>query len=133
MKRILLVAAGIGISVMAAYAHHSIAGVYDTNRQVTIEGTVAQFHFVNPHPFVTVDVKDGKGSAQQWRLEMDNLSELSEVGVTSGTLKPGDRVVVSGSPGKTQSQTLYIRKLDRPLDGFRYEQVGTSPRISTRR
>ena len=82
---------------------------------------------------MTVDVKDGKGSAQQWRLEMDNLSELSEVGVTSGTLKPGDRVVVSGSPGKTQSQTLYIRKLDRPLDGFRYEQVGTSPRISTRR
>ena len=41
MKRILSIAAGMGISVMAAYAHHSIAGVYDTNRQVTIEGTVA--------------------------------------------------------------------------------------------
>ena len=133
MKRILLVAAAIVISVMAAYAHHSIAGVYDTNRQVTIDGIVAQFHFVNPHPFVTVDVKDSNGSALQWRLEMDNLSELSEIGVTSGTLKPGDRVVVSGSPGRTQSQSLYIRKLDRPVDGFRYEQVGSSPRISTRR
>ena len=133
MKRTLSVAAGIWISVMVAYAHHSIAGVYDTNRQVTIEGTVAQFHFVNPHPFLTVEVKDGNGSAQQWRLEMDNLSELSEIGVTSGTLKPGDRVVVSGSPGKTQSQTLYIRKLDRPADGFRYEQVGSSPRFRTKR
>ena len=132
MKRIVLVALSMVILVMAAHAHHSIAGVYDTNRQVTIEGIVSQFHFVNPHPFVTVDVKDGNGS-QQWRLEMDNLSELSEVGVTSGTLKPGDRVVVSGSPGRRQSQSLYIRKLDRPADGFRYEQVGSSPRISTKR
>ena len=133
MKRILSVALGIGIFAMAAYAHHSIAGVYETNRQVTIEGIVTQFHFVNPHPFLTVDVKDGNGSPQQWRLEMDNLSELSEIGVTSGTLKPGDRVVVSGSPGRRESQSLYIRKLDRPVDGFRYEQVGSSPRISTKR
>jgi hypothetical protein len=133
MKRILSVAIGIGITVMAAHAHHSIAGVYDTTHQVTIEGIVTQFRFVNPHPFLIVDVKDANGTAQQWRLEMDNLSELSEIGVTSGTLKPGDRVIVSGSPGRKQLQSLYIRKLDRPADGFRYEQVGSSPRISTKR
>jgi hypothetical protein len=109
--------------------HHSIAGVYDGSRQVTIDGIVAQFHFVNPHPFVTVDVKNASGATQQWRLEMDNRWELVEVGMTENTLKEGDRVVVTGSPGRTQSQSLYIRRLDRPADGFRYEQVGNSPRI----
>ena len=135
MKRwILWFAVGIAIPILAAHAHHSISGVYDSDKQVTIEGTVAQFHFVNPHPYVTVDVKDPKdGSAQQWRLEMDNLWELAEVGMTSQTLKPGDRVVVTGSPARKQPQSLYIRKLDRPADGFQYEQVGSSPRIRTTR
>lgn len=31
---------------------------------MTIEGIVALFHLVNPHPFVTVDVKDGNGRAR---------------------------------------------------------------------
>jgi DNA/RNA endonuclease YhcR with UshA esterase domain len=113
---------------MAVHAHHSIAGVYDSSRQVTIEGTITQFQFVNPHPFLMVEVKNGNGNGQ-WRLEMDNRSELVDVGMTSQTLKQGDRIVVTGSPGRTQSQSLYIMKLDRPADGFRYEQIGSSPRI----
>ena len=127
--RSLLFAAGIAISVTAIHAHHSIAGVYDSNRQVTLEGIVAQFHFINPHPFVTMDVTKGSGTAQQWRLEMDNRSELAQIGVTGETLKPGDRIVVTGSPAREQSQSLYVRRLDRPADGFWYEQVGSSPRI----
>jgi len=114
------------LSLILAFAmHHSIAGVYDSNRQVTIEGVVAEFHFVNPHPFVLVDA-DG----ERWKLELDNLSELVEVGMTKDTLKSGDRVVVSGSPSRSKPpQGLYVRRLDRPTDGFRYEQVGTSPRV----
>ena len=134
MKRwILLFAVGIALPVAVASAHHSISAVYDNDKPVTIEGVIAQFYFVNPHPFVTMDVKDSSGNAQRWRMEMDNLWELAEVGMTSQTLKPGDRVVVTGSPGRTQSQSLYIRKLDRPADGFQYEQVGSSPRIRTQR
>ena len=114
------------LSLILAFAmHHSIAGVYDSNRQVTIEGVVAEFHFVNPHPFVLVDA-DG----ERWKLELDNLSELVEVWMTKDTLKSGDRVVVSGSPSRSKPpQGLYVRRLDRPTDGFRYEQVGTSPRV----
>src|SRR5947207_1472398 len=131
MKRwILWLAAGVALSAVAAQAHHSIAGAYDTNRQVTVEGIVMEFHFVNPHPFVTMDVKTDNAGGQQWKLEMDNRSELSEVGMTKETLKTGDRIVVSGNPAPAQKQSLYIGKLDRPADGFRYEQVGTSPRIN---
>ena len=125
---LLFFAAGIALSLSAAHAHHSLSGIYDSSRKVTVEGVIVQFHFVNPHPYLTMEVKNASGS-EQWRLEMDNRSELADVGMTSDTLKPGDRIVVSGSPGHTQQQSLYIRRLDRRADGFWYEQVGSSPRI----
>jgi hypothetical protein len=62
---------------------------------------------------------------------MDNRFELAGIGMTSETLRPGDRVVVTGSPGKLDSRALYVRRLDRPMDGFRYEQVGSRPRVNT--
>jgi hypothetical protein len=131
-RRLGLIVFGIAISIGNSYTHHSIAGVYDSSRTVSIEGVVAQFHFVNPHPFVMVEVRTERGRPQQWRLEMDNRFELVEVGMNDQTLKPGDRVVVTGSPGRSQPQSLYIRKLERPADGFEYEQVGSSPRVRTK-
>src|SRR5688572_15544381 len=115
MKRwILQSAILVALSVMASQAHHVISAIYDSSKQVTIEGIVTQFQFINPHPFVTIEVKRGSGSAQQWKLEMDNRSELAEIGMTNETLKKGDRVVVTGSPARVESPGLYIRRLDRP-------------------
>ena len=125
----LVFAAAFAFSGMAAHAHHAIASVYDNSRQVTIDGIVAQFQLVNPHPFLFIDVKDGTGAAQLWRVEMDNRGELAAIGVTANTFKPGDRVVVTGSLARTQPQSLYVLRLDRPADGFWYEQVGRSPKI----
>jgi len=122
-------AAAMAVSGVTAHGHHSISSVYDSARQATLEGVIAQFQLINPHPFLFVDVTDGAGTAQRWRLEMDNRSELVAIGVSAGTLKPGDRVVVKGSLARRQPQALYLLRLDRPADGFWYEQVGGSPRI----
>ncbi len=132
MRRLIsVVLAGLALSGIGAEAHHSIAAVYDSQQQVTIEGVVARFAFINPHPFITLEVKNAAGQVQSWHLEMDNRFELADIGVTADTFKSGDRVVVSGSPGRAQALSLYIRKLDRPADGFQYEQAGSSPRIRT--
>ena len=127
-------ALGIGVALSSAsvHAHHSIAGAYDSSRRVTIQGVVAQVQFINPHPYVLMDVTDADGRVQPWRLEMDNRWELVEIGFTATTLRPGDRVVVSGSLARAQPQGLYLLRLDRAADGFWYEQVGTSPRIGPR-
>jgi hypothetical protein len=126
--RVLGLILAAGLSGVSPFAHHSITGVYDGSQRVTIEGTVAEFQFVNPHPFVIVDVSDGKPS-RRWRLELDNRFELVREGMTADTLKPGDRVQATGSPGRTLPHTMYVRVLDRRSDGFRYEQVGSSPRV----
>lgn len=114
---------------MTAHAHHSIAGVYDASRRVRLDGIITAFQFVNPHPYVELDVKDASGKTEPWRLELDNRFELAAVGMTAGTLKPGDRVVVAGSAARDRSRSLYVRELERPADGFLYEQVGSSPRV----
>jgi hypothetical protein len=114
-----------------AEAHHSIGAVYDSAQQVTVEGVVTSFEFVNPHPFLVIAV--GADDPESWRLEMDNRFELAAIGVTADTLKPGDVVIVSGSAGRAAPRSLYIRRLDRPADGFRYEQVGSRPRVNAAR
>lgn len=124
--------AALALGSVTAQAHHSIAAVYDSARQQRLDAIVAEFQFVNPHPFVIVTVQ-ADGAEERWRLEMDNRFELAGVGMTEATLKPGDRVVVTGSVGRIEPRTLYIRQLDRPADGFRYEQVGSRPRVSTLR
>jgi hypothetical protein len=113
----------------AAAAHHSIAGVYDTNSSVTVEGAVASFHFVNPHPYLDIHVPAADGQTQAWRLELDTLNELRAVGMRADTLKPGDAVVVTGSRARDKSRSIYVRSLHRQVDGFLYEQVGFSPRV----
>lgn len=126
---LLLLIAVVGGSAGRLDAHHSIAGVYDSGRQVTVAGIVKEFHFVNPHPFIIVEIHSA-GRDEAWKLELDNRSELSDVGVTDQTFQPGDRVTVSGNPIRPpQSRLLYVRKLERAADGFEYEQVGNSPRI----
>jgi hypothetical protein len=120
------------LSGIPAQGHHSISAVYDRARPVTLDGVVVQFAMVQPHPFLVVDVKDGRDSAR-WRGELDNRWELEAIGMTSDTFKPGDRLVINGSIGRTQPHSLYVLRLDRPADGFWYEQVGMSPRTGFRR
>jgi hypothetical protein len=127
----------VAISVLSLgsmlQAHHAISAIYDNSKPVMIAGTVTEFHFVNPHPTLMVEVVDDRGRSQRWQLEMDNRFELVDVGMTADTFKRGDRVVVKGGPARTRSNELYILQLDRAADGFRYEQVGASPRVSLTR
>jgi hypothetical protein len=125
----LLFALGALLAVTSlAGAHHSIAGMYNTSRDVKLDGTVAQFKFIQPHPYLLVDVLRN-GVTEQWHLELDNRFELAGIGITESTLKPGDRIVVSGSPAFREPQHLYVQRLERPADGFGFEQVNNTPRL----
>ncbi len=113
-----------------AEAHHSISGVYFTRREATIEGVITRFHFVRPHPYMFLRVDVAPGEPQTWRLELDNQFELVRIGIEEDTFRPGDRIVATGHPGRDEADWLYVRRLDRPSDGLRYEQVGRSPRVN---
>jgi DNA/RNA endonuclease YhcR with UshA esterase domain len=83
-----------------AQAHHSFPATYFVDQSVTIEGTVVQFLFRNPHSFVHVLAPDKDGTMQRWAVEWGAGGALAQDNVSRDTLKPGDKVVIKGQPGR---------------------------------
>jgi hypothetical protein len=86
------------------YVHHSGA-MFDLTKEVTINGTVSEFSWSNPHASFKVTVVDAKGATQLWGIEMNSPNNLVREGWKRTTIKPGDKVTVTvrplrdGSPG----------------------------------
>jgi hypothetical protein len=127
-----VVAVAVMSAATAASAHHYIGNVYDSTKRVTLDGVVAAFRFVPAHPILEIEVTRG-GKVERWRLEMDNHFELRAIGIEADTLKAGDKVTAEGSAARDGSKAIYVRSLERPADGFLYEQVGATPRVRLRR
>ena len=123
-----LAAAVLVAAAVPAAAHHSISAVYDSRKPVTLTGSVREFQFVNPHPWIGLDVTGADG-VRQWRLELDNRWELVDVGMKADTFKPGDVIVATGSSGRDGARAVYVLRLDRASDGLHYEQRGQSPSL----
>ena len=119
------------LAALSAHAHHSIIGMYDRDQLTTIAGVIVEFHFVQPHAFLLLDADVGNTDPQRWYIEMDNRRELGEVGVTRDTFQPGDEVIVTGDHARGGKERIYLRQLDRPADGLRYDAPGFHPSIST--
>ena len=121
MKRTLfaLMLAVTLLSSVTAYAHHSFASTYDESKKITVEGKLVQFLFRNPHSFVHVMAPDEDGTMQRWAIEWGGAGQLGGQGVTRETLKPGDKVVISGNPGRNPADhRVRMLTLRRPSDGF---------------
>lgn len=96
----LLLASVCLVAVVApARAHHGYAN-YDTDRKITIKGTVARWVWSNPHIIVQVDVPDESGRAVRWTVESENPSTLIRSGWTDKSLKVGDQVTINVLPVK---------------------------------
>ena len=123
MKRylvVLLVAAAVGVGARA-YAHHSFAATYLEDQTVKIEGELVQFLFRNPHSFVHVNVKDTDGTVVRYAVEWGGAGQLGGQGITRESLKIGDHVVITGSPGRNKKDhRVRMVTLLRPKDGFCY-------------
>jgi hypothetical protein len=122
MKRLLvaLLAAGAcAFGATQASAHHSFAATYIEDKSVTLEGELVQVLFRNPHSFVHLTVKERDGSMVRYSVEWGGAAQLGGQGVTRETLKLGDRLVISGNPGRNPSDhRVRMISLRRPSDGF---------------
>ncbi|HEX7082389.1 MAG TPA: DUF6152 family protein [Gammaproteobacteria bacterium] len=114
---LLIILTALGASV--AQAHHSFAATYFEDRTIQIEGKLLQFLFRNPHSFVHVEAPDENGELHRWAVEWGGAGQLSNQGVTSQTLRPGDIVTITGNPGRDPSDyRIRMRYLRRNSDGF---------------
>ena len=80
-------------SILPLRAHHS-HGNYDTTKWTTMEGKVTEVHYLVPHSFLFVEVKDTNGVPAVWAMEATGHAGLQRVGVKREDLKAGDPVKV---------------------------------------
>lgn len=121
MRRVLIVLVVAAASLFGARAdaHHSFGAAYLENQTVTIEGQLVQLLFRNPHSFVHVMVREKDGTVVRYAIEWGGALQLGGQGVGRDTLKIGDRVIISGNPGRNRKDHLLrMLTLHRPKDGF---------------
>jgi hypothetical protein len=105
LKVVSLTAIGVAAAFTApAIAHHSFA-MFDAEKTVTMQGTVKEFEWVNPHSWLRVMVNDEKsGKPLLWALELSSPSRLITMGMHADSVKPGDAVSVTFHPMRDGSR-----------------------------
>ena len=96
------------------YAHHSVQAQFDIHKTFTVSGTVAKVEWINPHSYLTINVKDADGKIQKWAFELGGPGALRRAGMSRedrGGLKPGDEVTASGLAAKDGSTTGFLQEL----------------------
>lgn len=107
-----------GAAAIPASAHHSFA-MFDQKKLMTLDGTVAEFQWTNPHAFIELAVPVG-GKMQRWAIELNSPNNLKRQGWRRNSLKRGDHVEVRVAPlrdGKQGGLFLDLKFADgRVLD-----------------
>jgi hypothetical protein len=105
----LILVAGLLAAAGPALAHHGFAGRYDEEHPVTVSGTVLDFQFINPHSAIIFEVKDKDGKSEQWKAELSGANALHrEDGWSRTTLKPGDKITITGPRNKNGSNDMNL-------------------------
>ena len=89
-----------GLLVSApGFAHHSDVGM-DVNTVVTVEGTIGEFSWRNPHIYFTVESQNENGQPVEWTVQMAGIRSISRMGWHSEILQPGDQVSIGLHPAR---------------------------------
>ena len=92
-------------------AHHGEAN-YDTEKTVSVKGTVTAFEFVNPHVQISLDVKNDKGEIEKWVGEARSPAMLSRYGGwDKNTIKVGDVITFYGHRTKNGTPFMRLEKI----------------------
>jgi hypothetical protein len=106
---------------VAALAHHSTAA-YDLIHGTIIEGVVTAFVWENPHAHIYLAVTGEENVIEHWTIEIESPGGLRRLGWNQHTIRPGDRLTVTGGRAKNGSFNLrgvYIQLPDgRKLMGL---------------
>jgi hypothetical protein len=116
---------GLVLAAASLSAHHSSAGI-DQTKSVTLNGTVKEFRWGNPHAWIDLDVPNAKGATDTWSLEMTSPTFLLRAGWKSSSLKAGDKVSVVARPMRDGSPGGLFVSVTLP-DGRTLSQRGGGP------
>jgi hypothetical protein len=108
--------AALSVAALAgpALAHHS-GSMFDPTKTVTLEGTVKEFQYTNPHSWLEIVVVGADGKPVEWGFESEGPSTLLRAGIKAKSFMPGEKVTVTGHPmkdGRTAGSLMSVTKAD---------------------
>jgi hypothetical protein len=118
MRKILIGMAASAAALAAfstpALAHHS-AAMFDHDKKVTLQGTVKEFQYTNPHSWLQIMVVGPDGKTTEWGFEAEGPSTLLRAGIKAKSFMPGDKVTVVANPmkdGRPAGALITVTKAD---------------------
>jgi hypothetical protein len=124
-----IVTAVVALASTAA-AHHSRAA-YDLTKEVTLEGTVVELAWTNPHIYVTVEAVGEDGTPNRVEVEVTSVSEAAALGLPRDAIAPGARVIVRAHPGRGGVVSKAVGLVVTTGDGTVYP-LNTDARVAIR-
>ena len=112
---------GLVIPGITLQGHHAVAGVYDLNKEVVLQGVLKKLNFTNPHASIELTVTDKDGKVTDWILTTASVTTLTREGVNKTSMKPGEMLKVTILPARNGSPAGFIRNLqlgDRDIKLF---------------
>lgn len=103
---------GLAIPLLA---HHSTT-MFVMDKQTTLEGTITEVAWGNPHSVIFLDAKpvdQPTAAMKNWSVEAPSPRRLTTLGWQRETIKPGDKVKIMGFARKDgRAQVLFIELSD---------------------
>ena len=115
MRASLLIIAAVLTAIVAsgsALAHHGRASY--SNEIITLDATVTEFRFVNPHVQIYFTVTNEAGETEQWQSELTAPNKLARGGWTKNMFQPGDQIQISGRAALNDGKSVAIREIILP-------------------
>jgi hypothetical protein len=85
------------VAAPQAFAHHSFA-MFDSSKETSVQGTVKEFQWTNPHSFIELTRPNDAGGTELWSIELNSPNNLKRQGWKSTSIKPGDKVTLVFNP-----------------------------------
>lgn len=114
-------AAILAVLPSAALAHHSFA-MFDSTKEVVLDGVVRDFQWTNPHSWIQLIVPEN-GKAIEYGIEMGSPNNYSRQGWSRNSLKPGDHIKLTVHPRKDGSNGgsfVKVVKADGTTLGYQF-------------
>src|SRR5207237_5495144 len=97
--KILLATFAVVVAAVPLAAHHG-AATFDTDKELTLKGTVTEWIWSNPHCFLKFDANDDTGTRRNWAVETQSPTSMTPRGWSRTSFKFGDEVTVTLEPVK---------------------------------
>ena len=93
-------------------AHHAVAGVYDLNKEMVLQGKLKKLNFTNPHVSIELTVPNADGTFTDWVLTTASIQNLTRQGINKTSIKPGEILKVTILPARNGNPAGFIRSLE---------------------